>query len=178
MKRVRYFAGMLLSAEELKTDQSYYHEKRKMHNRCLHGYGVVCGLEVSMSKGGIRVSPGVALSCTGDEIVVGNRVEVPLPETKSSTYLTIKFSERETDPVPVPGSDKFEHSRIEETFELSFQPHDPCHGHKGTKSHALACGKAHAMPIGKLVHGREGWRIDREFNPPRVVGHQQGRKAL
>jgi hypothetical protein len=178
MKRVRYFTGMLLSAEDLKTDQNYYQEKRKIHNRCLHGYGVVCGLEVSMWKGGIRVSPGVALSCTGDEILVGNRVEVPLPETRSSAYLTIRFSERDTDPVPVAGSDKFEHSRVEETFEISFQPQDPCYGHKTVKSHALACGKAHAMPIAKLVHGREGWRIDREFHPPRVAGHQQGQRAL
>jgi hypothetical protein len=83
MKRVRYFAGMLLSAEDLKTDQNYYQEKRKMHNRCLHGYGVVCGLEVSMWKGGIRVSPGVALSCTGDEIVVGN----PSPKPKAAPIL-------------------------------------------------------------------------------------------
>ena len=168
MKRVHYYAGMLLSAEDLRAEQDYQREKRRLHNSCLHGYGVVCGLEVSIWKGSLRVSPGVALTCTGDEIVVGNRIEVPFPETKSSTYLTIRFEERLTDAVPVPGSDKVEYSRVEETFELAFQPHDPCHAHTHAKSHALACGKSHAMPIARLVHGREGWRIDREFHPPRM----------
>jgi hypothetical protein len=168
MKRVHYFTGMLLSAEDLQAEQDYQREKRRFHNSCLHGYGVVCGLEVSVRKGKIRVSPGIALSCTGDEIVVDARVEVPFPETKSSAYLTIRFEERPTDPVPVPGSETVDYSRIEETFEIAFQPHDPCHTHKHAKSHALACGTAHAIPIARLVHGKEGWRIDREFHPPHI----------
>ncbi len=168
MKRVRYYTGMLLSADDLQAEQDYQQEKRKLHNRCLHGYGVVCGLDVSLWKGNIRVSPGVALSCTGDEILVEMRAQVPLPQTRSSSYLTISFVERQTDPVPVAGSDRPEYSRIEETFELAFRPHDPCHGHTQTKSRAMACGIGHALPLARLVHGKEGWRIDREFHPPRV----------
>ncbi len=64
-----------------------------MHNRCLHGYGVACGLDVSIMKGIIRVSPGLALSCTGDEIVVDEWLEISLPETRSSAYLTIRYQE-------------------------------------------------------------------------------------
>jgi hypothetical protein len=41
-----YFHGQLLSAADMRTEQSYFREKLKLHNRCLHGYGVVCGLEV------------------------------------------------------------------------------------------------------------------------------------
>ena len=171
MKRVRYFDGMLLSTADFRLEQQYLREKQKMHNRWLHGYGVVCGLDVSISKGAIRISPGLALSCTGDEIAIDERLEAPLPETKNNAYLTIRFQERETDPVPA--GDGFENSRVEETYEISFQLHDPCHEHaraKSAKSRALGCGKGHAIGLAKLIHGKEGWRIDHEFQPPRVVG--------
>ena len=170
MKRVRYFDGMLLSTADFQAEQQYLREKRKMHNRCLHGYGVACGLDVSLLRGVIRVNAGLALSCTGDEIVVDERIELPLPETRNNAYLTICFQEREADPVPADAG--FENSRTEETYEISFRAHDPCHDHtrvKSGKSRALTCGKPHAIALAKLSHGREGWRIDHEFQPPRVA---------
>ncbi len=45
-ERLNYFYGQLLSAADFRTEQSYLREKLKLHNRCLHGYGVICGLEV------------------------------------------------------------------------------------------------------------------------------------
>jgi hypothetical protein len=173
MKRVRFFDGMLLSTADFQAEQQYFREKHKMHNRCLHGYGVVRGLDVSILKGTIRVSPGLALSCTGDEIVVDERLAVPLPQTRTSTYLTIGYQERGADPVPIAEGGDVENSRIEETFEISFQAHDPCHEHaraKSAKSRALGCGKRHPIALAKLTHGKEGWRIDQEFQPPRVAG--------
>ena len=173
MKRVRFFDGMLLSKADFQVEQQYLRDKRTMHNRVLHGYGVVSGLDVSILKGTIRVSPGLALSCTGDEIVVDERLVVPLPETRSSAYLTIRYEERGIDPVPAPAGGGVENSRIEETFEISFQAHDPCHEHtraKSARSRALGCGKAHPIALAKLTHGKEGWRIDHEFQPPRVAG--------
>jgi hypothetical protein len=46
--RLRYFYGQLLGAEDFQAEQRYFREKLKLHNRCLHGYGVVCGLEVEI----------------------------------------------------------------------------------------------------------------------------------
>lgn len=46
-ERLNYFFGQMLSAADFRTEQSYFREKLKLHNRCLHGYGVVCGLEVA-----------------------------------------------------------------------------------------------------------------------------------
>ena len=48
MKRVRYFPGQLLSAADFETEQSYLRAKRRLHNRWLHGWGVVGGLTVSV----------------------------------------------------------------------------------------------------------------------------------
>lgn len=46
LKRLRYFYGQLLGVHDFQTEQDYFREKLKLHNRCLHGYGTVCGLEV------------------------------------------------------------------------------------------------------------------------------------
>src|SRR6266496_6842089 len=44
--RPRFFAGQLLSEEDLNRLDHYIVEKNKLHNRYLHGWGVVCGLDV------------------------------------------------------------------------------------------------------------------------------------
>lgn len=44
MKRVNYFEGQLLGLDDFRAEQRYHREKRKMHNRFLHGWGVVSGL--------------------------------------------------------------------------------------------------------------------------------------
>lgn len=46
-KRPNYFRGQLLGPREFQGEQRYWREKLRLHNRCLHGYGVVCGLEVT-----------------------------------------------------------------------------------------------------------------------------------
>ncbi|HEX5736462.1 MAG TPA: hypothetical protein VF131_26765 [Blastocatellia bacterium] len=45
-KRLNYFYGQMLGAADFQAEQNYFREKLKLHNRCLHGYGTVCGLEV------------------------------------------------------------------------------------------------------------------------------------
>ncbi len=44
--RLRYFHGQMLVANDLQTEQDYFREKLKLLNRCLEGYGTVCGLKV------------------------------------------------------------------------------------------------------------------------------------
>lgn len=44
--RLKYFYGQMLSACDFQTEQNFFREKLKLHNRCMHGYGVVCGLRV------------------------------------------------------------------------------------------------------------------------------------
>ena len=45
-ERVKYFYGQLLGVREFQSEQSYFYEKHRLHNRYLHGYGTVCGLAV------------------------------------------------------------------------------------------------------------------------------------
>jgi hypothetical protein len=62
----------LLTEEDLNRLERYIVEKNKLHNRYLHGWGVVCGLEVSCHpcEGFVTVKTGYALSPCGDDIAV------------------------------------------------------------------------------------------------------------
>src|SRR5260370_8305635 len=70
--RPRFFAGQLLTDEDLKRLDHYITAKNKLHNRYLIGWGVACGLEVVCNPcdGTVTVRPGYALSPGGEDIVV------------------------------------------------------------------------------------------------------------
>jgi hypothetical protein len=70
--RPRFFAGQLLTEQDLNRLDRYIVNKNKLHNRYLHGWGVACGLEVVCHPCGnyVMVRPGYALSPCGDDIVV------------------------------------------------------------------------------------------------------------
>lgn len=71
--RPRFFAGQLLSEQDLNRLDHYIVEKHKLHNRHLWGSGVVCGLEVKCApcdSGFVTVGSGYALSPCGEDIVV------------------------------------------------------------------------------------------------------------
>lgn len=55
--RLNYFYGQMLGAADFQAEQAYFREKLKLHNRCLHGYGVVCGLRVVAEPQGEPCEP-------------------------------------------------------------------------------------------------------------------------
>jgi hypothetical protein len=72
--RPRFFAGQLLTEQDLNRLDHYVRAKARLHNRHLHGWGVVCGLEAScdVCGNGVRVSGGYALDPCGNDVVVCN----------------------------------------------------------------------------------------------------------
>jgi len=71
--RPRFFAGQLLTEDDLDLLSSYVVEKNRLHNRSFFGEGVVCGLLVTCDPcggGKVTVQPGYALDCCGNDIVV------------------------------------------------------------------------------------------------------------
>ncbi|NUM68888.1 hypothetical protein HUU39_27080 [candidate division KSB1 bacterium] len=115
----------------------------------LHGWGIVCGLGLEWEKDEkwITVTPGMALDCHGNEIMVCDPVKLdldallcpprpaapsqdPCQEVKAGSktyYLTIGYEERMVDPVsvyaPGGGCDEktCEHSRYQEGFCLQLE---------------------------------------------------------
>jgi hypothetical protein len=85
--RVHYFYGQMLGVREFRVEQEFFREKMKLQNRCLHGYGTVCGLELVPGEPAtspcdpprekepppptwVRIKAGFALDCDGNELLV------------------------------------------------------------------------------------------------------------
>jgi hypothetical protein len=83
LERVRYYPRQLVTASVLTTDQDYLRRKARQRNRLLHGWGVVCGLEVKANPSDqqplrVTVCPGYALDALGEEILVPEPVAFDL----------------------------------------------------------------------------------------------------
>lgn len=166
--RNRFFSGKLLTPEDLDLEQQYFRDKLKRHNRYLHGFGVVVGLEVSRRGTKVLVTPGMAIDCEGNEIIVAEPQELSLPLPKdagATVYLSLRYVEKETDPVPAAGSadgdTTVQHSRIEETFAVAFEKENTNQGHRHFKGRWRACGTPHGLIIAKLRNCSGQWRLDR-----------------
>ncbi|MDX2152669.1 MAG: hypothetical protein SFV54_18150 [Bryobacteraceae bacterium] len=84
----RYFFGQLLGVSHFESEQEYFKSKLWLLNRLIHGYGVVCGLDVRVyeaKKTQVYVTPGLALDKWGREVVVASNskpVDIPPAEAK------------------------------------------------------------------------------------------------
>jgi hypothetical protein len=120
-KRVRFFSGQILSAQDFQVEQQYQLEKRRLLNRYLHGSGIVAGLHVTLESDTVIVSPGFALDPLGNEIVIDRPMSVDTkPCANDVCYLFLRYTESGTDPVPA-GNDRTEFSRMTESFLLTVQ---------------------------------------------------------
>ena len=125
LERVRFFQRQLLSVADLVTEQDYFRQKLRRHNRFLHGWGVVCGLEVipqptNDAPWRVEITAGYALGPYGDEVYVGESVfldlalcgpdaltspcepdvlEGPSEVSGGTLYVAIKYAECVTQPV-------------------------------------------------------------------------------
>jgi hypothetical protein len=82
-ERVRFFPRQLISADDLNLEQRYHRERLREHNRFLHGWGVVCGLDVQAAPTTerpwlVRVCPGYAIAPQGDPIHVRSQLDFDL----------------------------------------------------------------------------------------------------
>ncbi|MBZ0120842.1 MAG: hypothetical protein K8H88_27860 [Sandaracinaceae bacterium] len=82
LERPRFFGGQLLTQNELNGLLDYIRAKNRLHNRLLHGWGTVCGLEVSCHAcpGWVTIHPGYAIDPCGNDLVVCEPHDVNLVE--------------------------------------------------------------------------------------------------
>jgi hypothetical protein len=147
-KRVHYTFGMVLGVDDFRQEQAHFEWKQQLSNLLLHGYGTVCGLQVSAkavvnpSDVEIRVSAGYGISPQGRWMWVErdqcarlndwlqrhkNDKHSPLPGSgRKTVYVKICYSECPTDVVPIAGhacasdEDTRAASRIQEAFQVEF----------------------------------------------------------
>jgi hypothetical protein len=150
--RPRFFGGMLLTEDDLQAAIDYSIAKRKLTNRHVIGAGVVCGLEVTChpcDTGKVSVSPGYAIECCGNDILVSCPEEVDVialvrdlrlrkgidcgepcaDQPRQDYHLVVRYAEAPTEPVAPYAPDDCatgdcEYSRIREgyCFELRCDP--------------------------------------------------------
>jgi hypothetical protein len=125
--RVNYFHGKLLSADDLRDDQTYFRQRLRRLNQRLYGDGVVSGLKVSIRNSNgvarVEITPGVAIDPTGEEIVVANCVALPLSGASKESYVQIRWMEQPR--MPVPSTDNpapTQYARIADTWEMVLSP--------------------------------------------------------
>ncbi len=89
LTRNNYFTGKLLVERDFKDEQRYYVDKLRLHQKRLHGEGVVCGLQVKQYSNQaclsryLSVQPGFAKDCCGNDIIVPAEETVDLTQFKS-----------------------------------------------------------------------------------------------
>jgi hypothetical protein len=102
LERPSFFDGQLLDAADLGAVATHARELRWLHNRSLHGWGVVSGLAVAGERRetAVLVTSGVALDCQGRELLVPHDARLTVPQvpggpggTPASWYLTLSYIE-------------------------------------------------------------------------------------
>jgi hypothetical protein len=116
-ERINYFYGLLLDADRLRQEQSYFNQKRWLLNRLALGPGVICGLQVtadSTNPAALTLAPGMAIDGNGREIVVPQPVAIDASQLTDDSgnivgpspsgqplLVSLAYAEKAIDPVPV-----------------------------------------------------------------------------
>jgi hypothetical protein len=165
LERLNYFNGRILSADDFKLEQSYFIDKQRLHNRYLHGWGIVSGLDVSIKAGKVHVEPGVAIDCAGNEIYQHNCVDIAVLKGASECYVVVEYCEIETTPIPIIGSTGdvgqtvVVNTRIQEGCKVYLVRANPNLKHAKIGPGTCGCGKLHPMAIAHLQKGARGWKL-------------------
>ena len=144
--RPRFFNGMFLTREDLETQLRYVRLKNRLQNRAA-GQGVVWGLPVQRHGNKVRVGPGYAVDCCGNDLTVTCDYDVDvatllrdpaschlLTEGPRRLHLLLEYVECPEEPRPVhgdacsPQTTLCEMSRLRETVRLRLVPprdHEP-----------------------------------------------------
>lgn len=129
VKRLNYYDHQFLRAPDFTDEQTYHLSMRRLHNRSLHTWGVVTGLQVTVATGGtgtaVTVSAGVGLDSSGSELVLPADTNLELGGESAGTtlYITIAYDEQQSDPTTEAGGPG--NTRITELPKLSFSQTAP-----------------------------------------------------
>jgi hypothetical protein len=165
LKRVRFFQGQLLSANDFQAEQEYWLEKQRRHNRTVHGYGVVSGLNVSVADNIVSVSPGMAFDRRGNELVVPQCLRLSLGPPGRIAYVTARYEERETDRVTVQSdpTSEVEFSRVEESSETTIEALPVVRRRTRPEKTLDQPGTEEDILLARLIMRGGRWQIDRKF---------------
>ncbi len=118
--RNHYFTGKLMLERDFSDETRFHMEKLRHHNQRLHGWGVVCGLQVVPHPDAnchdrfVIIEPGTGIDCCGHEIVVREPEMVELARLPAvakliqagdtaahALQICLRFRECPTEEIPV-----------------------------------------------------------------------------
>jgi hypothetical protein len=106
VERNTWWDGKVMRARDFAADTEYLLDHHRLHNRLLHGWGIVCGLQVERhprpecAQAWVLVTSGLALDCHGRELVLTCDVPFELPDRDEPYLLCARFKEEKVEPVP------------------------------------------------------------------------------
>jgi hypothetical protein len=131
-ERNRYFYGKPMTVTAFETEQRYLIGKHRYINRLIHGAGILCGLQATVSasfddaRPTIELTEGAALDCCGNLIVVSRSGKAEIKDgfnENGVNYLYIKYTECAKQPIMSAANvasceEVCCYNRIQETFEV------------------------------------------------------------
>lgn len=105
LRRLNFFKGLFLQAEDWQKEQAYHIIKQRYHNKYLHTPGVVRGclkeLRVTAAKEGsaLSIAPGFAIDGEGRDIYLPEAIEIDIPPLRSfkpptTIYVAANYHEK------------------------------------------------------------------------------------
>lgn len=137
--RLNHFHGLRLESEDFETGEKYHVEKRKLHNRLLHGVGIVRRWQGELKVAGRRrgdmsvdVNTGYAIDGNGNDIILWEPKIVTidagkaLPKLPATAHVVLKYVDEPVDFVVNKANPKFKgHRRIFETCRIDIEAKAP-----------------------------------------------------
>ncbi|MES2624451.1 MAG: hypothetical protein V4628_04175 [Pseudomonadota bacterium] len=159
LERPNYFHGKLLTAADFQQEQQYHLDGTRRRNRFLRGWGIVSGLNIYIEDGNtVVVSPGFALDCAGNELVLATPEKLSLSCLTGKHYLTIRYLE-----IPIAETpslqEEIEFSRTREAVCIELADTNPAADHRGMGAGSPGCGHVHAICIATLSQRDTNWRV-------------------
>jgi len=158
--RINYFYGRLLTAEDFEQEQQAVRERHWLHNRLLHGFGVVTGLDVTVDGDRVEVSAGVAIDALGREVILveprclGVGAESLGPDDGASVDVVVAWAEEPDGEVPGPAGPLPARFVERPVVALASDP--------------TAGAMEHALPLARLVRRGDEVVADRSPRQPFV----------
>jgi hypothetical protein len=86
LERPDFFPGQRLGAADFDAVATWQRELRWLHNRALHGWGIVSGLVVTGARRAreVTVTPGFGLDCEGREVILPDPAVLQVPPVASA----------------------------------------------------------------------------------------------
>ncbi len=129
VQRVHFFNGQLLEADDFTAEQEYHIKQRRQHNRELHTWGIVKGLDVTpvlrpntSDVKEVIVTPGLAVDCAGCEIDIREPASFDLSDFDENKVIYIVAKYRELIPDTAGNTVAGDGTRIKESGHVDKIP--------------------------------------------------------